>query len=57
MVARLDTDVTVKRFFKKGHQVQLVAENPDFEPIEVDLRRQPFEIEGLAVGVIRTAGL
>lgn len=57
VVARLDTDVTVKRFFKKGHQVQLVAENADFEPIEVDLRQQPFEIEGLAVGVIRAGAL
>lgn len=57
VVARMDTEVTVKRFFKKGHQVQLVAENPDFEPIEVDLRRDPFEIEGLGVGVIRAGGL
>ena len=57
VVARLENDVTVKRFFKKGHQVELVAENPDFAPIEVDLRHQAFEIEGLAVGVIRTGGL
>ena len=57
VVARMDTEVTVKRFFKKGHQVQLVAENPDFEPIEVDLRRDSFEIEGLGVGVIRAGGL
>lgn len=57
VVARMESEVTVKRFFKKGHQVQLVAENPDFEPIEVDLRRDPFEIEGLGVGVIRTGGL
>ena len=57
VVARMESDVTVKRFFKKGHQVQLVAENPDFEPIEIDLRRDPFEIEGLGVGVIRAGGL
>ena len=57
VVARLENDVTVKRFFKKGHQVELVAENPDFAPIEVDLRHQAFEIEGLAVGVIRTGGV
>jgi repressor LexA len=57
VVARLDNDVTVKRFFKKGHLVQLVAENPEFEPIEVDLRQDPFEIEGLAVGVIRAGTL
>jgi repressor LexA len=57
VVARLENDVTVKRFFKKGHVVQLMAENPDFEPIEVDLREDPFEIEGLAVGVIRAGTL
>ncbi len=57
VVARMESDVTVKRFFKKSHQVRLVAENPDFEPIEIDLRRDPFEIEGLGVGVIRAGGL
>ncbi|HEX4328806.1 MAG TPA: transcriptional repressor LexA [Burkholderiales bacterium] len=56
VVARLDNEVTVKRFFKKGSTVELVAENPDFEPIIVDLRRDPLAIEGLAVGIIR-AGL
>jgi len=56
VVARLDNEVTVKRFYKKGATVELVAENPDFAPIVVDLRRDPLEIEGLAVGVIR-AGL
>jgi len=56
VVARLENEVTVKRFFKKGTTVELVAENPDFAPIVVDLRRDPLEIEGLAVGVIR-AGL
>ena len=56
VVARLDNEVTVKRFYKKGSTVELVAENPDFAPIVVDLRRDPLEIEGLAVGVIR-AGL
>jgi repressor LexA len=53
VVARLDNDVTVKRWRKRGHLVQLVAENPDFEPIEVDLRSQELAIEGVAVGVIR----
>jgi repressor LexA len=53
VVARLDNDVTVKRWRKRGHLVQLLAENPDFEPIEVDLRNQELAIEGVAVGVIR----
>jgi repressor LexA len=35
--------------------VQLLPENPEFEPIEVDLRREPLVIEGVAVGVIRNS--
>ena len=53
VVARLADEVTVKRFRRRGHSVQLLPENPDFEPIEVDLRRDPLTIEGVAVGVIR----
>jgi repressor LexA len=53
VVARLADEVTVKRFKRRGHAVQLVPENPDFEPIEVDLRSEPLVIEGIAVGVIR----
>jgi repressor LexA len=53
VVARLADEVTVKRLRRRGHMVQLVAENPEFEPIEVDLRRDPVTIEGVAVGVIR----
>ena len=53
VVARLDDEVTVKRFKRKGHQVSLLPENPQFEPIQVDLRRQELVIEGLGVGVIR----
>jgi repressor LexA len=53
VVARLGDEVTVKRLRRRGHAVQLIAENPDFEPIEVDLREQEMAIEGIAVGVIR----
>ena len=53
VVARLGDEVTVKRFRRRGHAVQLEAENPEFSPIEVDLRREPLAIEGIAVGVIR----
>lgn len=53
VVARLADEVTVKRLRRRGHAVQLMPENPDFEPIEVDLRRDPMTIEGIAVGVIR----
>ena len=53
VVARLHDEVTVKRLRRRGHQVQLVPENPAFKIIEVDLRSTPLTIEGLAVGVIR----
>ena len=55
VVARLADEVTVKRYRRRGHSVQLLPENPDFEPIEVDLRRDPMSIEGVAVGVIRNS--
>jgi repressor LexA len=53
VVARLGDEVTVKRLRRRGNAVVLEAENPDFEPIEVDLRRDALAIEGVAVGVIR----
>ena len=53
VVARLADEVTVKRLRRRGHVVQLLPENPEFEPIEVDLRTDPLTIEGIAVGVIR----
>jgi len=54
VVARIGGEVTVKRLKRRGHAVQLLAENPDFEPIELDLRRDEMAIEGVAVGVIRS---
>lgn len=53
VVARIDDEVTVKRFRQEGHMVYLIAENEAFDPIEVDLREQTLAIEGLSVGVIR----
>ncbi len=53
VVARLDEEVTVKRYRKHGSIVELIAENPDFDPIVVDTRIQPLVIEGVAVGLIR----
>lgn len=55
IVARVEDDVTVKRFKREGNVVYLHAENEDFAPIKVDLKFQQFNIEGLAVGVIRAA--
>lgn len=53
VVARLNDEVTVKRFQRRGNKVQLLAENPEFQPIVVDLREDTLAIEGIAVGVIR----
>ena len=53
IVARLDDEVTVKRYRQKGSVVSLLPENDEFETIEVDLREQALVIEGVVVGVIR----
>ena len=54
IVARIEDEVTVKRLERKGSIIYLHAENEEFEPIVVDLNQQPyFEIEGIAVGIIR----
>jgi repressor LexA len=53
VVARIDDEVTVKRFHRQGSIVELLPENPEFKAIVVDLREQELHIEGLAVGVIR----
>jgi repressor LexA len=57
VVARLDEEVTVKRFRQRGSIVYLIPENEEFEPIRVDLREQSLVIEGLGVGVLRNHGL
>jgi len=53
VVARIGNDVTVKRFKRQGNQVQLLPENPDFEPIVIDLKHEFLAIEGIGVGIIR----
>ena len=53
IVARLDDEVTVKRYRQKGSLVSLLPENEDFQTIEVDLEHQSLVIEGVVVGVIR----
>ncbi len=53
VVARLENEVTVKRYRQEGTIVWLLPENADFEPIRVDLKEQPMIIEGVVVGVLR----
>ncbi|WP_425356592.1 transcriptional repressor LexA [Vreelandella utahensis] len=57
VVARLEDEVTVKRFRREGSTVWLIAENDEFDPIQVDLTDTPLDIEGLGVGVIRRGDL
>jgi repressor LexA len=55
VVVRLENEVTVKRYRQEGQRAWLLPENPDFAPIEVDLRKQHLAIEGVVVGVVRNA--
>lgn len=57
VVARLHDEVTVKRFRQRGAVVRLLPENPAFDPIVVDLRREPLVIEGIGVGILRQGKL
>lgn len=58
IVARIDdNEVTVKRFYKDGNVVTLIAENEHYQPIKVDLTKQNFIIEGIGVGIIRNLSL
>ena len=52
VVARLEDEVTLKRFKKDSSGIKLVAENKSFSDIWVD-ETSNFSIEGKAVGIIR----
>jgi repressor LexA len=53
VVARLENEVTVKRYRQEGSTVWLMPENSDFEPLRVDLKHDALLIEGVVVGVLR----
>jgi repressor LexA len=53
VVARLNDEVTVKRFKRRGQNIVLLAENAKFASIIVDPRTTAFAIEGIAVGLVR----
>jgi len=55
VVARIDDEVTVKQLECRNDRVRLLPANPDFAPIEIDPHRHEFAIEGLYVGLIRSA--
>ncbi len=56
VVARLDDEVTVKRFRRNGSAIELLPENPDFKTIVVEPGSHEFALEGLAVGLLRAWG-
>ncbi len=56
VVARLDDEVTVKRFRRNGGAIELLPENPDFDTIRVEPGQHEFALEGLAVGLLRAWG-
>ena len=53
LAGRSGDEVTVKRLKRRGGQLLLVAENPDFAPIVIDPKKTSLTIEGVAVGLVR----
>jgi repressor LexA len=56
VVARLSDEATVKFYRRQGPRLRLEPANPDFAPIQIDLRTQPWRIEGIVVGISHEAG-
>ena len=53
IVAVIDDEATVKRYFVDGTGVRLEAENEAYEPIAVDPQFQDFRIAGKVVSLMR----
>ena len=53
VVARLADEVTVKRLHRNRNGIELLPENPEFQPILVPNGTEDFSIEGIAVGLVR----
>lgn len=54
LVAILDDAAVVKRFYKKKNQIELISENPEFEPIVIERNYTSFKVVGIVVGVYRS---
>ncbi len=52
VVARLEDEVTLKRFVQENGTIKLVAENKNYDDILID-QNSGFSLEGIAVGVVR----
>lgn len=57
VVARLGDEVTVKRLRRTRSHIELLPENPEFQPIVVQPDDAGFALEGIAVGLIRNTML
>jgi len=53
VVAVIDGEATVKRYYPEGERVRLQPENEDFEPIIVGRESGDFRIAGKVVGLLR----
>jgi len=54
VAAILDDAAVVKRFYKKKNEIELISENPDYEPIVVEKKNTSFKLVGIVVGVYRS---
>jgi repressor LexA len=54
VVAILDDAAVVKRFYKKKNEIELISENPDYEPIMINRKYPLFKIVGIVIGVYRS---
>lgn len=54
VVALVDDEATVKRFFRDGDRIRLQPENATMRPIMIDPSETPVRILGKVVGVYRT---
>ena len=52
VVARLEEEVTLKRFVQENGKIKLIAENNNYNVILID-QNSGFSLEGIAVGVVR----
>lgn len=53
VVAVVDGEATIKRYFPEGQGVRLQPENPAFDPILVSRKSGEFRIAGKVVGLLR----
>ncbi len=55
VIAMVENEATVKKFYKQKDNIELHSANPSYKPIIVK-PTTPFRIEGLVVGVLRFMG-